>query len=56
MTKEKKLVEEWLDERYLKDMGVGKPCEEAFLAGLKAGMEIEKEYVNISVFTLHIKA
>ena len=44
MTKEKKLVEEWLDERYLKDMGVGKPCEEAFLAGLKAGREIEKEY------------
>ena len=56
MTKEKKLVEEWLDERYLKDMGVGKPCEEAFLAGLKAGREIEKEYVKNNAFTLHIKA
>ena len=56
MTKEKKLVEEWLGERYLKDMGVGKPCEEAFLAGLKAGREIEKEYVKNNVFTLHIKA
>ena len=32
-------AEEWLDERYLKDMGVRKPCKEAFLAGLKAGRQ-----------------
>ena len=51
MTKEEKLVEEWLDERYLKDMGVRKPCKEAFLAGLKAGREIEKEYVKNNAFT-----
>lgn len=29
------LAEEWLDERYLKDMGVRKPCKAAFLAGLE---------------------
>lgn len=28
-------AEEWLDERYLKDMGVRNPCKKAFLAGLK---------------------
>ena len=28
-----KEAEEWLDERYLKDMGVRKPCKEAYLAG-----------------------
>lgn len=32
-------AEEWLDERYLKDMGVRKPGKEAFLAGLKAGRQ-----------------
>lgn len=42
MTEDEKLAEEWLDERYLKDMGVRKPCKEAFLAGLKAGKEIDK--------------
>ena len=35
--KDEELAEEWLDERYLKDMGVRKPCKQAFLAGLKAG-------------------
>ena len=40
MLKEDKLAEEWLDKRYLKDMGVRKPCKEAFLAGLKAGKGI----------------
>lgn len=30
-------AEEWLNERYLKDMGVRKPCKEAFLTGIKAG-------------------
>lgn len=43
MTEDEKLAEEWLDERYLKDMGVRKPCKEAFIAGLKAGREIEKQ-------------
>jgi len=42
MNKEEKMTyeemaEAWLDIRYLKDMGVRKPCKEAFLAGLKAG-------------------
>ena len=36
MTDEGK-AEAWLDKRYLKDMGVRKPCKEAFLAGLEAG-------------------
>jgi hypothetical protein len=31
-------AEEWLDNRYLKDMGVRKPCKEAYLAGLEAGI------------------
>ena len=39
MEDEEKLAEEWLDERYLKDMGVRKPCKEAYLAGLKAGKQ-----------------
>lgn len=51
MTNEDKLAEEWLDEKYLKDMGVRKPCKEAYLAGLKAGREIEKEYVRNNAFT-----
>lgn len=51
MTDEEKLAEDWLDERYLKDMGVRKPCKEAYLAGLKAGREIEKEYVRNNAFT-----
>ena len=37
MTDEDKLAEEWLDERYLKDMGVRKPCKEAYRAGFKDG-------------------
>ena len=36
MTDEEK-AEQWLDERYLKDMGVRRPCKEAYLDGLKAG-------------------
>ena len=51
MTNEDKLAEEWLDERYLKDMGVRKPCKEAYLAGFKAGRETEKEYVRNNAFT-----
>ena len=55
MLKEDKLAEEWLDKRYLKDMGVRKPCKEAYLAGFKAGRETEKEYVKNNAFTFHIK-
>ena len=51
MTDEDKLAEEWLDERYLKNMGVRRSCKVAFLAGLKAGKEIEKEYVKNNAFT-----
>ena len=29
-------AEIWLDERYLKDMGVRKPCKEAYLAGFES--------------------
>ena len=36
MTDEEK-AEQWLDERYLKDMGVKRPCKEAYLAGLMEG-------------------
>ena len=34
---DEELAEGWLDKRYLKDMGVRKPCREAFLAGVEAG-------------------
>ena len=51
MINEDKLAEEWLDKRYLKDMGVRKPCTEAYLAGFKAGRETEKEYVRNNAFT-----
>ena len=40
MTEDEKLAEEWLDERYLKDMGVRKPCKEAYLAGLEVGKDM----------------
>lgn len=36
---DEEMAEAWLDERYLKDMGVRKPCKEAFLAGLKAARQ-----------------
>ena len=29
-------VETWLNKRYLKDMGVRKPCKEAYLAGFES--------------------
>ena len=29
------IADAWLDERYLKDMGVRKPCKEAYLAGFE---------------------
>ena len=51
MIDKEKLAEEWLDEKYLKDMGVRKPCKEAYLAGFEAGRETEKEYVKNNAFT-----
>lgn len=33
---EEEAVEVWLDERYLKDMGVRRPCKEAYLAGFES--------------------
>ena len=39
MTDEER-AEEWLAARHLKDMGVIKPCKEAFLAGLKVGKDM----------------
>ena len=42
------MAEEWLDERYLKDMGVRKPCKEAFLAGIRAG----KDMVETAIATI----
>lgn len=50
---DEEMAEEWLDERYLKDMGVRKPCKEAYLAGLKAGkskwhkLDWEKDYPEL---------
>ena len=32
----KEMAEAWLDKRYLKDMGVRKPCKEAYLAGFES--------------------
>ena len=39
MTEDEKLAEEWLDERYLKNMGVRRSCKVTFLAGLKAARQ-----------------
>ncbi len=41
---DEEIAEEYLDERYLKDMGVRNPCREAFLAGLKS----QKNWHNVS--------
>lgn len=37
MITDEDIAEKWLNERYLSDMGIRKPCKDAFLAGLKAG-------------------
>lgn len=37
---DEEMTEEWLNKRYLKDMGVRNPCKKAFLAGLKAGKDM----------------
>lgn len=51
MKKLEKEVEEWLDKRYLKDMGVRKPCREAYLAAAepreKRIEQLEKENVEL---------
>ena len=39
------MAEEWLDERYLKDMGVRKPCKQAFLAGLHSDVHTDNSKV-----------
>ena len=53
MTKEEKLVEEWLDERYLKDMGVRKPCKRAYLAGAEPR---EKRIAELEAIARNTKA
>ena len=35
-SEEEAAAEIWLDERYLKDMGVRKPCKKAYLAGFES--------------------
>ena len=42
-----KEAEEWLDERYLKDMGVRKPCKKAFLAGAEFGYNKANEQLTL---------
>ena len=42
------MAEEWLDERYLKDMGVRKPCKEAFLAGLKEKVSYLEDNLRVA--------
>ena len=36
---DEEIAEAWLDERYLKDMGIRRTCKVAFLAGLKTGRQ-----------------
>ena len=38
------MAEAWLNERYLKDMGVRKPCKEAYLAGAEFGYNKANEW------------
>ena len=46
---DEEMAEEWLNERYLKDMGVRNPCKKAFLAGLKAGKDMaETDFATIA--------
>lgn len=55
MTKEEleKESEEWLDERYLKDMGVRKPCKRAYLAGAEPR---EKRIAELEAIARNTKA
>lgn len=43
-----KEAEAWLNERYLKDMGVRKPCKEAYLAGAELGYSKANEWHFVS--------
>ena len=55
MTKEEleKEAEEWLDERYLKDMGVRKPCKRSYLAGAEPR---EKRIAELEAIARNTKA
>ena len=55
MTEEEleKEAEEWLDERYLKDMGVRKPCKRAYLAGAEPR---EKRIAELEAIARNTKA
>lgn len=55
MTKEEleKEAEEWLDERYLKDMGVRKPCKRAYLASAEPR---EKRIAELEAIVRNTKA
>ena len=55
MTKEEleKEAEEWFDERYLKDMGVRKPCKRAYLAGAEPR---EKRIAELEAIARNTKA
>ena len=55
MTKEEleKEAEEWLDERYLKDMGVRKPCKRAYLASAEPR---EKRIAELEAIARNTKA
>ena len=55
MTKEEleEEAEEWLDERYLKDMGVRKPCKRAYLAGAEPR---EKRIAELEAIARNTKA
>lgn len=37
---DEEIAEAWLDERYLKNMGIRRSCKVAFLAGFKAGKDM----------------
>ena len=53
MTNEDRLAEKWLDERYLKDMGVRKPCKRAYLAGAEPR---EKRIAELEAIARNTKA
>ena len=42
------MAEAWLNERYLKDMGVRRPCKEAYLAGAEFGYNKANEWHKVS--------
>ena len=42
------MAEAWLNERYLKDMGVRRPCKEAYLAGAEFGYSKANEWHKVA--------